>query len=58
MFAPEVIVYDSFVWKRTKGDDITNDAKLSFLARTRNLVSRPALCYRGQCADIEKRSLV
>ena len=33
-------------------------ATTSLLAGTRNLVSRPALCYRGQCADIEKRSLV
>ena len=45
MFAPEMIVYDSFVWKRTKGDDITNDAKLSFLARTRNLISGSLQCF-------------
>ena len=58
MFAPAVIVYDSFVWKRTKGDNITNDAKLSFLARTRNLVGVSVQCFLGHCADIEKRSLV
>ena len=33
-------------------------ATASFLAGTRNLVSRPALCFSGHCADIKKRSLV
>ena len=33
-------------------------ATVSFLAGTRNLVSRPALCFSGHCADIKKRSLV
>ena len=30
----------------------------SFMAGTRNIVGGSALCSRGHCADIEKRSLV
>ena len=46
MFASAVIVYDSFVWVRTKGGNITNDAKLSFLAGTRNLIVGAVQCSR------------
>ena len=36
----------TFVGEEHKGDYITNNAKLSFLARTRNLVVGLALCSR------------
>ena len=37
----------TFVGEEHKGDYITNNAKLSFLAGTRNLVVGLALCSRG-----------
>ena len=58
MFAPAVIVYDSFVWKRTKEVGVYIGCYGIIPGWDQESSQWVFTVLRSHCADIEKRSLV